>query len=145
MPGTAITVELPEFAFEQLWAISRRQRRSLPEVMRDLVLQELPALPPLPQDMERELAAFGALSDEVLWLLARASLTTEQRRELAELNEQAQRRDLTAAELERQQGLIDVYDRVMVRRAQAAAHLKSRGHDLSDPFVLQPSTELLWQ
>lgn len=137
MPTVQVTVELPETALEQLQQVSRQQRRSVPEVMRDLVLQELPGLPPLPQDMERELAAFAALSDDLLWLLARSTMTTGQQQELATLNDEAQRRTLTPAEQERQQTLVDQYDRVMVRRAQAAALLKNRGYDLSDPAVLQ--------
>lgn len=60
MSSTSITIELPAIAFEQLRIVSRQQRRSVPEVTRDLVLQELPGLPPLPQEIEQELAAFGA-------------------------------------------------------------------------------------
>lgn len=67
-------------------------------------------------------------------------MTVEQQSELATLNDEAQSRDLTAFERDRQQALVDVYDRVMVRRAQAAAHLKTRGYDLAHPAVLQPTT-----
>lgn len=141
MSDIQVTVALPEAAFEQLQVFSRQQHRSIPEVMRDLVLQELPELPPLPQNVERELAAFTALSDDVLWLLARSTMMPGQQSELAALNNEAQRRDLTAPERERQEALVDLYDRIMVRRAQAAALLKARGSDLSDPAVLQPPVQ----
>lgn len=75
MPDTFVTVGLPAAAIAQLQHTARQQNRSMPEVVRDLVLQELPGLPPLPQDLEQELAAFTALSDDVLWLLARSTLT----------------------------------------------------------------------
>ena len=126
MMTTAITVELPSTAYEQLRRTAMRQNRPVAEVVRDLVLRELPELPSLPADVEAELASFSQLSDDVLWLLARSTLTREQQRDLADLNDEAQSRPLTAAEQTRQQALIYAYDRMLVRRAQAALILKQR-------------------
>ncbi len=132
--NTTMTVELPGPAFEQLQIVARQQHRSVGEVVQDLILRELPGLP---QDLKNELATFASLSDDVLWLLARSTLTKIQQRELAHLNYEAQSRPLAEAEKLRQQALIDMYDRVVARRAEAAMLLKSRGYDLSDPAVLQ--------
>ena len=96
-----------------------------------------PELPSLPEDVEAELASFSQLSDDVLWLIARSTLTREQQRDLADLNDEAQRHPLAAVEQTRQQALIHAYDRMMVRRAQAALILKQRGYDLTDLAVLQ--------
>lgn len=137
MIDTSVTVKLPEEAFEQLQSVARRQHRSVHDVVQDLVLRELPGLPPLPQNVEEELAAFSSLSDDVLWMLARSTLTKDQQRELANLNAEAQRRPFPDKEKDRQQALLEAYDRVLVRRARAAALLKARGYDLSDPAVLQ--------
>lgn len=137
MTETAITVRLPARAVEQLERAAREQHRSVPDMVRDMVLQDLPRLPALPPDVEAELSAFSGLSDDVLLLLARSTLTEEQQSELAELNQQAQRRSLSESERIRQQELGDAYDRMLVRRAEAAAVLKSRGHDLSDLSLLQ--------
>lgn len=134
LTNTTMTVELPATALEQLEMIARQQQRSVLELVRDLILR---ALPGLPQDVKDELATFASLSDDVLWLLARSTLAKEQRQELADLNHKAQRSPLTKEEKARQQVLIDKYDRVLVRRAEAARLLKSRGYDLSDPAVLQ--------
>ena len=90
----------------------------------------------MPQDVEAELAAFTSLSDDVLWLLARSTLTEVEQEELAALNSQAKQRPLTQEEQSRQQALLDTYDRLIVCRAQAALLLKLRGYDLSDPAVL---------
>jgi len=49
----------------------------------------VPLLPALPQDVEAELAAFANLSDEVLWFLARSTLTEAEQEELATLNDVA--------------------------------------------------------
>lgn len=100
-------------------------------------MRSLSELPSLPVEVEVELASFSQLSDDVLWLIARSTLTREQQRALADLNDEAQSRPLTAAEQTRQQALIHAYDRMLVRRAQAALILKQRGYDLTDLAVLQ--------
>ena len=138
MSETQVTVELPVAVFEQLQVAAREQHRSIREIVRDLVLRELPGLPSLPPDVKTELAAFTGLSNEVLWLLARSIMTEAEQQELARLNDEAQRRPLTEAEQVRQQALVEVYDRVLLRRAQAAALLKARGSDLS-PIATSPS------
>jgi rhodanese-related sulfurtransferase len=134
---TTITLELPPAAYEQLRRTASRQNRPVAEVVKDIVLREIPDLPALPADVEAELATFSQLSNDVLWLIARSTLTRQQQDELAHLNDQAQRRPLTADEQSQQEKLISVYDRVLVRRAQAALVLKQRGYDLTNPVVLQ--------
>lgn len=142
MGDISVTVELPSTTWEHLQKTARQQRRSIPDVVRDLVLIQTPDFPALPPDVEAELAAFANLSDGVLWLLARSTLSVEEQSDLALLNEEAQRRPLTQAERTRQQTLVDNYDRVLVRRAHAAGLLKKRGYDLSDPAVLQQKQPL---
>ena len=137
MMERAITVRVPVAAFDRIRHVARQQRRSVPDMVRDLIVQDLPGLPPLPLDVESELGAFASLSDTVLWLIARSTLTKTQQSELAQLNHKAQQRSLTERERIRQQKLGDAYDRVLVRRAQAAALLKSRGYDLSNLSVLE--------
>ena len=136
---TAITLELPPAAYEQLRRTASRQNRPVAEVVREIVLREIPDLPPLPADVEAELATFSHLSNDVLWLIARSNLTRQQQEALATLNDQAQRRPLIANEQSQQTELITAYDRTLIRRAQAALVLKQRGYDLSDPAVLKTS------
>lgn len=135
--STVVTFDLPPAAFEQLRSAAHRQNRPVAEVVKDIVLREIPVLPALPADVETELASFAQLSDDVLWIIARSTLTPQQQRSLANLNDKAQRRPLTQPEQGQQQQLIDAYDRTLVRRAEAAFLLKQRGYDLSDPAVLR--------
>ena len=137
MANTSVTIELPKDAFQQLQFVARKQHRSVPDVLKDILLKELPELASLPYDVQVELVAFTSLSDDVLWLLARSALTKTQQNELATLNQKAQQRSLTKEEKAQQQSLLDAYDRMLVRRAQAAALLKTRGYNLSNPAVLQ--------
>lgn len=136
MPNV-ISLELPPAAYEQLRLAATRQNRPVAEVVKDIVLREIPEMPTLPADIEAELESFSVLSDDVLWLIARSSLQRQQQTDLAKLNDLAQRRQLTPAEQTQQKDLADSYDRLLIRRAQAALALKHRGYDLSDPAVLR--------
>lgn len=136
---TTITIDLPITVYERLQQVTRQQSRSVPEIVRDIVLRDMPASPPLPHDFEAELNAFERLSDDVLWLIARSALTKADQRAFSRLNRLTQERSLTAHEQIRQQALMDSYDHALVRRAHAAAILKMRGHDLTDLEALQPS------
>ena len=134
---TPVTINVPTTIFQQLEILAHQQHRSVSDMVCEIVLREVPLLPTLPQVVEEELAAFTSLSDEVLWLLARSTLTEAEQEELATLNDLAQQRSLTQAEQGRQQVLVEAYERMMIRRAHAALLLKLRGYDLSDPAVLR--------
>ena len=95
----SITLDLPEPIVEQLESTSRNQRRSVGDLIREIVIQNWQPLPRLPDDVEAELAAFPSLSNEVLWLLARSTLTSEEQNTLALLNGATKIRTLEAAEV----------------------------------------------
>jgi hypothetical protein len=139
-------VELPTNTFEQLRYVARQQQRSVNDIARDLIAN---ALLDLPQDVKDEMRTFakpstyGTLPDDVLWLLARSTLSQDQQKELAQLNVEAQRRPLTEVEEQRQQTLLNQYNRMIVRRAEAARLLKARGYDLSDPTVLHDASRAI--
>jgi hypothetical protein len=131
MQRGSIQIELPVDTINTLERIAQQEARSINEVARDLILKELPPLPSLSPDVETELAALANLSDETLSLLAESTLPPAQQKELAMLNHLAQQRALTVSEAQRQQGLVNIYERTLVRKGQAAAILKDRGYDLS--------------
>lgn len=126
-----VVIDLPMFAYEHLQQLASAQQREVGAVASDLILAELPPLPPLPVELEQELAAFTQLSNEVLAVLANSTLSAQEQAQLAQLNEQAQADKLTAAQAVRRQQLLDAYDRILVRRAQAALLLRMRGQTQS--------------
>ena len=132
-----LQIELPAETFAQLEQVARQQQRSVDDLVRAMILHELPGLPSLPEDVESELAAFDHLSDDVLWLSANTPLPMPQQEELANLNEAQQQRDLTPVESVRQQALPETYHRAVIRRAQAAAILKDRGTNYT--LICEPS------
>ncbi len=131
---TPITVELPAAIAERLREEAGRQKRPMRDLVRDLIVEHWSGLPTLPADVEAELDAFPSLSDELLWLIARTAVAEDEREELAALN--AATGQLTNEQEQRRETLLDTYDRIMVRRAQAAVILQSRGYNLSSPSVL---------
>lgn len=127
-----VTIELPLLTYRQLQAVAQRQNRAIPDLVQQLLAQSPSALPPLPVALEEEINAFPQLSTEVLWLLARTTLSAEQRTTLEELNRKAQQTaGLTIAEQQQQATLLALYQSTIVRRAKAADLLRQRGEDIS--------------
>lgn len=91
----------------------------------------MPAGDAVPSDLEETIASLAALDDESLWRLARSRVADDNARRLAELGDRRQRAGLTDDELREAEELMQLHDRVMVVRAEAAALLKRRGQDIN--------------
>ena len=85
----------------------------------------------LPTALEGEVAAMRLLGDQALWAAVYPSISQFEQERLAQLNEIAHERSLFQSEALEQQALFDAYNRSMLRRAQALALLKQRGHDIT--------------
>ncbi len=73
----------------------------------------------------------SVLEDESLWRAARAHLAPADARRLEELHQKRQREGLEDAEAWELGPLVRQYERFLLVRAQPAALLKQRGHDVS--------------
>ena len=136
---SSVMIELPLPTYHQLRAAALQQNRAIPNMVDLLLAQTSAPLPPLPVSLTEELSVFPYLSTEVLWLLARTTLSTEQRTMLEALNRKAQQTGgLTAAEQHQQSVLIALYQSELVRRATAINLLKQRGDDISSLLTLPP-------
>jgi uncharacterized protein YnzC (UPF0291/DUF896 family) len=65
-------------------------------------------------------------------------MTAEQRQRLETLHDKQQREGLTPEEKAEEQALLSLYRETLLVRAQAAALLKQRGYDVSDPLQFAP-------
>ena len=83
----------------------------------------------------------GMLSDAALWAASESSLSPAQQRRLRQLNHAGGERALTLAERAEQTHLLDLYQRSVLRRAQALALLAYRGYDLPTRLDLPESLE----
>jgi hypothetical protein len=136
---SSVMVELSLPTYRHLQAMAHRQKRAIPDMLEQLLIQTPAPLPPLPISLAEELNVFPHLSTEVLWLLARATLTVEERTTLEALNRKAQQAGgLTAPEQKQQAALLALYQNSLLRRATAINLLKQRGEDISSLFTLPP-------
>jgi len=131
MASQTITVRLPEPLYEQVKARAQQMQRSVEDELVAVVAAALPAVSELPTDIVDEMVQLTFLTDEELWQAAHTTLSQEQSERMQALISKQQRDGLSDQEEEEAQQLAHYSDKVMLIRAQAAALLKERGHDIS--------------
>ena len=132
-----VTVRLPDLLYRQIERQAQQMRRSIEDELVVVVSSALPDLDALPNDIADDLAQLVFLNDAELWQAARTTLPIKDSERMQALVIKRQNDGLTDAEEREAQRLVHRADRAMLVRAQAAALLKERGHDvsslLSDP------------
>jgi plasmid stability protein len=134
MPMTthAVTLNVPGPLYDRVKQRAQRANRPVEAEFLDVLTAAVPASDELPPDLAEAIAPLCFLDDESLWRAARTSLTGEAAERLQELHDKKQREGLTKSEAQTVTGLVREYERAMLVRAQAAALLKQRGHDVSE-------------
>jgi plasmid stability protein len=133
MATRTLTLEVPDPLYERLMARAARTQRSVEAE----TLEALTSAVPEENDLIDEISAqLSVLDDEALWRAARVHFSQDMAHELEELHFKRQHEGLTETEAQRARILLHHYDRAMLVRAEAAALLKARGHDVSP--LLQP-------
>jgi plasmid stability protein len=127
----SVTVRLPEPLYRQLERRAQQTRRSVEDELVELVTTAVPLGEELPADLAEAISSLAALDDEELWRAARSRFPTDDAERFEELNTKRQREGLADAEAGETAALVRRYERAMLVRAQAAALLKQRGHDVS--------------
>ncbi len=135
MNSQSVTLELPEPLYEQLQARAVRRQRTVADEVLDVLTGAIPATEALPDDLEQAIAQLVHLDDAALWQAGRSKMASDAVERLSELNAKRQREGLTEAEQQESDLLVRQYERSMLVRAQAAALLKQRGHDISSLLV----------
>lgn len=126
-----LTLTLPDSVVWKLQRASELTYLSMDEIVAGAVDATLIGEQMLPAALEAELAVMHLFSDEALWTATYPSISLFEQERLAQINELAHERPLSRAEELEQQALLDAYNRSMLRRAQALALLKQRGHDIT--------------
>jgi hypothetical protein len=85
-------------------------------------------LPTLPPEEQAELDALHRLSDDALWTIAREQMPSDVQARAHELMDRKILSDGEQAELD---GLVERADRLMLRKAEAAAILRERGYSFT--------------
>lgn len=135
-----LTITVPDSVFRKLNRMAELTYRTVDEVIVSTFETVVESESDLPDELAAELAATQLYSDDGLWAATRPSMSAYEQHRLAQLNEFAGERSLTEREKAEQSDLLVAYDRSLLRRAQALALLKQRGHDVT-PALSMPSTD----
>ncbi|HRJ44460.1 MAG TPA: hypothetical protein PL105_21375 [Caldilineaceae bacterium] len=125
-----LTITLPDAVFQKLTRVAQLTYQTIDEVVASTVETSLPGATDLPDGLAAELAAMYLYSDDALWAAVQPSLSPYELRRMEQLGDLVDERELTPREEAEQMDLLSAYDRSVLRRAQALALLKQRGHDL---------------
>jgi len=126
-----ITLNLPSALYERLKRRADQAHRTIEAELLDVVAASVPTADDLPLELAEAIASLTLLDDAGLWRAARSHLSIEVASQMEGLHLKRQREGLSEDEAETLAGLVKQYERAMLVRAQAAALLKQRGHDIS--------------
>lgn len=131
MSTQSVTLRLPDPLYQRLKRQAEEAHRTVEDELLDVLAAAVPEDDELPADLVEALAPLAAMDDEALWRAARAKLPAESAERREALSFKKQREGLTDPEAREAESLLREYERAMLVRAQAAALLKQRGHDIS--------------
>ncbi len=126
-----ITLDLPRLLYDRLKSRANQAHRTVEDELIQVVATAVPVGDELPVDLDEAISPLSLLDDDALWRAARTHLPTEAAAQMEDLHLKRQREGLTETETQILSSLVRQYERAMLVRAQAAALLKQRGHDVS--------------
>jgi plasmid stability protein len=131
MAGHAVTLDIPDTLYSRVKQRAEQSHRSIEDELLEMLAAAPSATDQLPDDLAGAIAPLALLDDAALWRAARHHLSASTAARLEALHFKRQSEGLTDAESATLAGLVRQYERAMLVRAQAAALLKQRGHDVS--------------
>ena len=133
LPET-VTLHLPEALYRRLANTARATQRSLEDVLLHAVrVGSPPAWEDVPPEYQSDLAEMDRLSDDELWQIVRLQQSATEVAPYDELLARNQLGPLTDTERMELHDLRSVAERLMLRKAHAAALLRWRGHAVPRP------------
>jgi plasmid stability protein len=129
---TTLTLDLPDPIYTLLKNRAEHSQRSVEAEVLDLVASAVPATNQLPDDLAEAISSLALLDDPALWNAARSRLSQDALAHLESLHLKRQREGLTEVETQTLTGLMRQYELALLVRAEAAALLGQRGHDISE-------------
>ena len=127
----SLTVQMPEKLLRSLQRRALQSRQPVGKEVVELIESALSQADLRDTDITELLQPLETMTDDDLWNAAESRLPKTLARKLESLHSKRQREGLTKAEREQAQMLAQQYERGLLIRAQAAAVLKARGHDVA--------------
>lgn len=129
MSDYPVTLPVPDYVYDRARKIAEATEQPIEAVL----VQQLEAafsapLPTLPPDEQAELDALTQFSDEALWTIAREQMPASKQMRLQILMDANNKGTLLETEQDEFDHLIEQGQRLMLRKAQAAALLTERGY-----------------
>ncbi len=132
MTDYAITLTLPARLFERAQQIAETTAQPIEQVLVEQLENALDnPFAALPRDEQVELEALTLLSDATLWTIAREQMDTPTQARLQTLMDKNSRVPLSDTEAAEFDILVEQGQKLMLRKAQAAALLVKRGHTVT--------------
>lgn len=131
------TLNIPEALYQRARKIAEETAQSIDGVLLErlhnvmMTEADTEPVPVLPPDEEAELAALRNLSDDALWTIARERLPEDVQARMQTLMENNSAGTISSKEHRELEKLVDRGQRLMLRKSEAAALLKSRGHKVN--------------
>jgi plasmid stability protein len=126
-----LTLNIPEPLYNRLKDRAEKSHRSIENETLEVLTATVPPELELSADYQQAIDALELLDDESLWRAASGRLPQKLAEQLETLHVKRQREGLTDAETQTCESLVRQYEKTMLIRAQAAALLHRRGHDVS--------------
>src|SRR5258708_18098825 len=126
-----IVLVLPDDISARARQIAETTSQPVEQVLLDYLKTLVVPLPELPPTEQAELEALHHLSDDALWTIAREQMPDGVQGHAHELMEQNSLGTITEAEQAELEMLVERGDRLMLRKAEAAAILRENGHPFS--------------
>jgi hypothetical protein len=123
-----ITVQLPDNLYQRMRRRARERNRSIEDEVVEVVEWVVATTPPSTADL---LTQLPHLADDDLWRAAQLRVAPERAERMQALVWKQQGEGLTAAEEDEARQLQHHAQQVMLIRAEAAALLVERGHDVA--------------
>ncbi|MBZ0316734.1 MAG: hypothetical protein K8L91_09965 [Anaerolineae bacterium] len=132
MTDYAITLTLPARLFERAQQIAETTAQPIEQVLVEQLENALDnPFAALPRDEQVELEALTLLSDATLWTIAREQMDAPTQARLQTLMDKNSRVPLSDTEAAEFDILVEQGQKLMLRKAQAAALLVKRGHTVT--------------
>ncbi len=145
MTTQMVTLDLPEPIYLRLRERAAQMRRTIEEEARETLVSAVSEQDALPDDLEAAIAPMTLLTDAELWQAGRVQLPDDVVAQIEALHFKRQNQGLTDDEAATAAALVRQYERAMLIRAQAAALLKQRGHDMALAQMTYLNDAALWQ
>ncbi len=131
MTTQTVRLDVPELLYQKLRLRAAQSQRTVEDELLEVLATVVPVADDLPAELSAALTPLATLNDTELWRAAQTHLPANAATRLEELHLKRQRAGLTEPQEREAAALIRQYERGMLMRAQAAALLKQRGHDVA--------------